>query len=67
MKPGELVYIFNFSDGPAFTRSSPRIGLVVGHNDDPLCANPILILVNGEISGHNVHELMRVSEHIEAR
>lgn len=67
MKPGDLVYIFNFGDNGRFVHTIPKIGLVVGYDESPNLANPIQVLVNGEITGYNYHELGRVGEPNETR
>lgn len=66
MKPGDLVHIFNFSNA-GFTCTLPKIGLIIGYNDDPRIANPVLVLVDGEISGYNVHQLSKAGLRNETR
>jgi hypothetical protein len=62
MKPGDLVHIFNFDDNGNFVHVAPKIGLIVGYDDSPNLANPILVLVDGVISGYNSHELLSLRD-----
>lgn len=62
MKPGDIVQLISETlDWPPIHRGS-RIGMIVGFDETPLLANPILVLIDGKIMNFNPYELRLVNE-----